>query len=143
MSLTLWKILCDEAEQHLSTLAHELALLQFDSRHVPSEAMVRASHTLCGIHRTGGFPLIAATAGALEQALLALQQHGAPVPGSAQPVLARAIAGLSEFAARVRARFGFLSTHEQEATDIQRELEMLRTDAVQAVPIDAETVAAE
>jgi chemosensory pili system protein ChpA (sensor histidine kinase/response regulator) len=143
LSLSLWKILCDEAEQHLSTLGHELALLQFDSRHVPSEAMVRASHTLCGIHRTGGFPLIAATAKALEQALLALQQHGAPVPGSAQPVLARAIAGLSEFAARVRARFGFLSAHEQEAADIQRELEMLRQDAVQALPVDAETVAAE
>jgi chemosensory pili system protein ChpA (sensor histidine kinase/response regulator) len=143
LSLSLWKILCDEAEQHLSTLGHELALLQFDSRHVPSEAMVRASHTLCGIHRTGGFPLIAATAKALEQALLALQQHGAPVPGSAQPVLARAIAGLTDFAARVRARFGFMSAHEQEAADIQRELEMLRQDAVQALPVDAETVDAE
>ena len=29
------------------------------------EAMVRASHTLCGIHRAGSLPLIASTAGAL------------------------------------------------------------------------------
>ncbi|HEY1326462.1 MAG TPA: Hpt domain-containing protein [Casimicrobiaceae bacterium] len=143
LSQSLWKILCDEAEQHLATLAHELSLLQFDSRYVPSEAMVRASHTLCGIHRTGGFPLIAGTAKALEQALLALQQHGAPLPSAAQPVLARAIAGLSEFATRVRARFGFMSAHEQEGAEIQRELEALRQDAMLAEPVDAETVAAQ
>jgi chemosensory pili system protein ChpA (sensor histidine kinase/response regulator) len=143
LSKSLWKILCDEAEQHLATLAHELTLLQFDSQYVPSEAMVRASHTLCGIHRTGGFPLIATTAKSLEQTLLALQQHGAPVPGTAQPVLARAIAGLTDFSQRVRARFGFLSAHDQEGAEIQRELEALRQDAMTAAPFDAETVAAE
>jgi len=138
LSQSLWKILCDEAEQHLATLAHELSLLQFDSRYVPSEAMVRASHTLCGIHRTGGFPLIANTAGALEQALLALQRHGAPLPGAAQPVLARAIAGLDEFVIRVRARFGFMSAHEQEGADIERELESLRQDAMAASSAEAD-----
>jgi chemosensory pili system protein ChpA (sensor histidine kinase/response regulator) len=143
LSQSLWRILCDEAEQHLATLTHELTLLQFDSQYVPSEAMVRASHTLCGIHRTGGFPLIATTAKSLEQALLALQQHGAPVPGTAQPVLARAIAGLADFSHRVRARFGFLSVHEQEGAEIQRELESLRQDAMTAAPVDAETIAAE
>ena len=143
LSQSLWRILCDEAEQHLAVLAHELSLLQFDSHYVPSEAMVRASHTLCGIHRTGGFPLIATTAKALEQALLALQEHGAPVPASAQPVLARAIAGLTDFAARVRARFGFMSAHDQEGAAIQRELENLRQDATAGAPDDAETAAAQ
>ena len=38
-----------------SVLAHELALLQFDPAYGISASMVRASHTLCGIHRTGGF----------------------------------------------------------------------------------------
>jgi chemosensory pili system protein ChpA (sensor histidine kinase/response regulator) len=143
LSSSLWKILCDEADGHLRVLGHELTLLQFDSQYVPSESMVRASHTLCGIHRTGGFPLIAATAKALEQALLALQQHGAPLPGSAQPVLARAIAGLADFVARVRARFGFMSAHEQEGAEIQRELEALRQDAMTAAPpVDAEAIAA-
>ena len=37
---------------------------------LPSQEMVRASHTLCGIHRTGGFPLVASLAKALEQCLL-------------------------------------------------------------------------
>ena len=32
LSASLWTILCDEAEQHLATLEHELSLLQFDSR---------------------------------------------------------------------------------------------------------------
>ena len=112
-------------------------MLQFDSHAVPSEAMVRASHTLCGIHRAGGFPLIATTARALEQALLALQQHGPPMPATAQPVLARAITGLADFTARVRARFGFLSAHEREGEDIERELDALRQDA----SVDADDVA--
>jgi chemosensory pili system protein ChpA (sensor histidine kinase/response regulator) len=143
LSSSLWRILCDEAEQHLATLNHELAVLQFDTRVAPSEAMVRASHTLCGIHRTGGFPLIAATAKSLEHTLLALQQRGAPIPTSAQPVLARAIAGLGEFVERVRAKFGFLSAHEQEGSEIQRELEALRQDASgEHAPADAESAAA-
>jgi chemosensory pili system protein ChpA (sensor histidine kinase/response regulator) len=51
LSASLYKILCDEADQHVATLAQELATLQFDPQHVPSTAMIRASHTLCGIHR--------------------------------------------------------------------------------------------
>ena len=76
--------------------------LQFDPAATPSQAMVRASHTLCGIHRTGGFPLLASTAKALEQCLLGLQARGAPAPGAALPVLARAIAGLDDACARVK-----------------------------------------
>jgi chemosensory pili system protein ChpA (sensor histidine kinase/response regulator) len=79
---SLWSILVDEADQHLATLDHELSILQFDPQAVPRPGMVRASHTLCGIHRTGGFQIVASTAGALEQALVALELRGAPMPAA-------------------------------------------------------------
>jgi HPt (histidine-containing phosphotransfer) domain-containing protein len=77
LSAALYRILCDEAQQHLATLDAELLTLQADSAATPSQAMVRAGHTLCGIHRTGGFPLVATTAKALEQCLLELEERGA------------------------------------------------------------------
>ena len=95
LSAALYRILCEEAKQHLATLDAELQTLQFDPAATPSQLMVRASHTLCGIHRTGGFPLVATAAKALEICLLGLQERGAPLPGAAQPVLARAVAGLT------------------------------------------------
>ena len=53
LSSALYRILCEEAQQHLATLDAELEVLQFDPALTPSQAMIRASHTLCGIHRTG------------------------------------------------------------------------------------------
>ncbi len=125
----LFPVLVEEAQTHLATLRHELSLLQFDSGLVPSEAMVRASHTLCGIHRAGGLPLIASTAGALEQALLALQQLRSPMPVVALPTLADAVGGLGEFIARVKARDGFNAMDEAIAAEIRQELEAVRKSA--------------
>src|SRR5207237_912060 len=88
----------------------------------PSQAMVRAAHTLCGIHRTGGFPLVATVSKALEACLLGLQESGAPLPGAAQPVLARAIAGLTAISGRVRTRDGFRPADEAEGAEIILEL---------------------
>ncbi len=119
----------DEADQHLATLAREQEILQFDSSHVPSTEMVRASHTLCGIHRTGGFPLVADTAKSLEQCLIGLAERGTPLPGAAQPILARAIEGLRVLVGRVHARAGFTASDAVEAAEIQRELETLRQEA--------------
>ncbi len=141
LSRSLWKILCDEADQHLATLENELAVLQFDARALPSPAMVRASHTLCGIHRTGGFPLVATTAKSLEQTLIALEQHGNPLPGAAQPVLARAIAGLTMFVARVKEGRAFFGHDADEGAAIQSELEELR-HAAPTEATDAEAAAA-
>jgi chemosensory pili system protein ChpA (sensor histidine kinase/response regulator) len=142
LSTALYRILCDEAQQHLATLEAELETLQFDPAATPSQAMVRASHTLCGIHRTGGFPLLASTAKALEQSLLGLQVTGAPLPGAALPVLARAIAGLTALAARVKRREAFGSGDEVEATEIVAELEGLRQEAAtEPVLDDSETIA--
>ncbi len=142
LSAVLFGILIEEAAQHLATLARELEVLQFDSKQTPSAAMVRASHTLCGIHRTGGFPLIAVTAKSLEQALLALQQREPPLPGAALPVLTRAVEGLRSLVARVRDRAAFAAADAAEATEIQGELEGLRQEST-ALPtlVDAESQA--
>jgi chemosensory pili system protein ChpA (sensor histidine kinase/response regulator) len=140
LSRALWTILCDEADQHLAALDHELTILQFDPHAVPRGSMVRASHTLCGIHRTGGFPLVATTAKGLEQTLIALEQRGAPLPGTAQPVLARAVAGLAMLVARVKAQEPFAHQDVDEAQAIQRELDELRLEAATDVD-DAEAAA--
>ncbi|MGH8712774.1 MAG: Hpt domain-containing protein, partial [Casimicrobiaceae bacterium] len=143
LSAALYRILCEEAKQHLVTLDAELQSLQFDPAATPSQLMVRASHTLCGIHRTGGFPLLAATAKALEVCLLGLQERGAPLPGTAQPVLARAVAGLGGLSARVRAREPFRASDEAEAAEIVNELETLRDESFpQRALDDSESVAA-
>ncbi|MDE2359882.1 MAG: Hpt domain-containing protein [Betaproteobacteria bacterium] len=134
LSASLWKILCDEADQNVAVLQHEVSLMQFDPDHLPVVAMVRASHTLCGIHRTGGIALIAETAQALEQALLALEQYGPPFPSRAHPILARASAGLAHFVSRVRAREGFSPSDEREAVDIGIELDELRQEASANAP---------
>jgi len=143
LSRMLWLILCDEAVQHVAVLEHELATLQFDPLAVPSSAMVRAGHTLCGIHRTGGFPLVATTARALEQTLLSLAEHGAPLPGATQPVLARAVAGVALLCGRVRAREAFSAGDADEAAAIQHELDELRQHAAGGTGnADAEAAAA-
>jgi chemosensory pili system protein ChpA (sensor histidine kinase/response regulator) len=142
LSGALYRILCDEAQIHLATLDAELEALQFDPIQTPSAAMIRASHTLCGIHRTGGFPLVASTAKALEQCLVSLDERGAPLPSTAQPVLARAIAGLHALSARLRARLPFDAGNEAEAAEIATELEALRQEASPAAIVqDSESFA--
>jgi chemosensory pili system protein ChpA (sensor histidine kinase/response regulator) len=141
LSATLWRILADEAGQHLAALDHDLALLQFDPAAQPAPAMIRAAHTLCGIHRTGGFHSVAALAKALELALIALAQIEAR-PAAALPVLARAVEALRRFVASIEARQAFRPGDEQEALDSQRELDALRQHAVDLGELDAETAAA-
>jgi len=141
VSTSLWRILCDEARQHLATLENEMSVLQFDPRTVPSAEMIRAGHTLCGIHRTGGFPMVAATARSLEQTLLALAERGAPLPSNAQPVLARTVAGLTQFVHRVEVREAFSAGDQTEAGLIQADLDELRQQSASHAQ-DAEAAAA-
>ncbi|HKE41465.1 MAG TPA: Hpt domain-containing protein [Casimicrobiaceae bacterium] len=143
LSAALFRILCDEAQQHLATLENELQTLQGDGAASPSQSMVRASHTLCGIHRTGGFPLVATTAKSLEQCLLGLQERGAPMPSAALPVIDRAIAGLRSLAGCVQRREAFTPGDEREAAEITAELDALRQEATPEAALgDSETVAA-
>ncbi len=142
LSADLHAVLVDEAGAHLATLAHELSLLQFDPTQRPSAAMVRASHTLCGIHRTAGLPLVALTARALEQCLLALQQATVPLPEAALPTLADAVRGLDALVASVRARTAFDVADSANGAEIRRALEELaRLAFTERSSLDAETQA--
>src|SRR5260370_1170841 len=126
-----------------SPLPGELAVLRFAAGVPPGGGGGRGGHPRAGIHRPGGSPPIASTANALEQTLIALAQRGAALPTIAQPVLARAIDGIAHLVGRVRARADFSVADVAEVTDIQRDLETLRRDAVGAGAGDAETAAAE
>ncbi len=141
LSATLWRILADEAGQHLATLDHDLTLLQFDPGAQPAPEMIRAAHTLCGIHRTGGFHSVAALAKSLELALIALAQIDAR-PATALPVLARAVEALRRLVASIEAREAFRPGDEQEARESLAELDALRQQAADLGELDAETAAA-
>jgi chemosensory pili system protein ChpA (sensor histidine kinase/response regulator) len=142
LSATLFGILMDEADEHLATLKHGLSVMQFDPHQTPSPEMVRAGHTLCGIHRTGGFPLLAELAKALEQCLLALQLREPPLSPTVQPVLARAIGGLDALVARIKSRAAFTSDDSAEAGAVVQELDLLRQSHSSEVT-DAEAYAAQ
>ena len=147
LSATLFRILTDEADEHVATLSHELSLMQFDPQRAPSPSMIRASHTLCGMHRTAGFPLVATTAKALEHVLMALAETVPPLPSLAQPVLARAVTSLADLATRIKAGAAFNAGDEREAGETVAELEQLRQevsvggDAAES-EADAESLAA-
>ena len=97
---TLFSILVDEARVHLQTLEQELAVLQFDPEQHPSPSMIRAAHTLCGIHRTAGLTDIGELAGETESALVSLAGSGRDP--EAHALLASAIAALRTAALRVQ-----------------------------------------
>ena len=125
IAASLHRILVDEALQHVATLENEQSLLQFDPGAAPSPAMIRAAHTLCGIHRTAGFPVLAELAKSLELALLALEQAGAPLPGHAQPSIARGVAALRVLVGRVQALQAFDALDRDEAIEAGAELDAL------------------
>ena len=102
VSRALFSILTDETRVHLQTLDYELTLMQFDSELPPSDAMVRASHTLCGIHRTAGFLEIGDFAGMLESALMAIRRSGRTA--SVISVIAAAIQSLRTATLRLQAQ---------------------------------------
>ena len=102
VSRALFSILTDETRVHLQTLDYELTLMQFDSAQSPSDSMVRASHTLCGIHRTAGFLEIGDFAGLVETVLMAIRRAGRV--SSVGSVLASAIQSLRTATLRLQAQ---------------------------------------
>ena len=102
VSRALFSILTDETRVHLQTLDYELTLMQFDSAQSPSDSMVRASHTLCGIHRTAGFVEIGDFAGLVETVLMAVRRTGRV--SSVGGVLASAIQSLRTATLRLQAQ---------------------------------------
>jgi chemotaxis protein histidine kinase CheA len=88
--------------------------------------VVRAAHTLCGVHRTGGFPLVATAAKSLEQCLLGFAQLAPTMRAPALPVLGRGIRCVTQLAGRIRACTGFTAEDATEAAEVARELDALR-----------------
>ncbi len=115
VSRALFSILTDETRVHLQTLDYELALMQFDTSLPPSDPMVRASHTLCGIHRTAGFVDIGDFAGMLEGALMAVRRSGRPP--SAISTIASAVRALRTATLRLQAHSPM---SPEELADLQR-----------------------
>ena len=115
VSRALFSILTDETRVHLQTLDYELALMQFDTSLPPSDPMVRASHTLCGIHRTAGFLEIGDFAGMLESALMAVRRSGRPP--SAISTIASAVRSLRTATLRLQAHSPI---SQEEQVDLQR-----------------------
>ncbi len=138
LSGTLHQILCDEAQQHLATLRSELEALQFDPSLLPSDAMVRASHTLKGIHRTSGLILVADMAAALERALLAIQEADTRLQVSTLASLAEAVEILSLLLARVRSAQDFDADEQRAAQSSAERLDALRGELVVGLAADAQ-----
>ncbi|MDQ6619059.1 MAG: Hpt domain-containing protein [Pseudomonadota bacterium] len=130
LSRALYDILIIESDEHLTTLAHELEVLQFDPEAQVSAPMIRASHTLCGIHRAVGFALLPPAAKALEQCLLALEQRNADgVSETAQAAIASAVELLTRLAGRLRARLPFTEADELDVEGVQAQLDAVRQSA--------------
>ena len=143
ISATLHKILVDEARQHLQTLGDELELLQFDPALPPSQPMVRAAHTLCGIHRTAGFPLVAELASGLEHGLLALQQEGRGLPRDSHAVVADGVAQLRAWVEDIAEKRAVPELPSDEQKDLMQRVGHLVIEGERsAMRLDSEMLAA-
>ena len=123
VSKALFSILTDESRVHLQTLEYEQALMQFDPSLLPSDAMVRASHTLCGIHRTAGFLEIGDFAGLLEASLMAVRRAGAAP--SALAAISAAVQSLRTLTLRLQARSALSGEEQAEFLHAQQLLQTL------------------
>ncbi len=118
---TLFAILVDEARAHLQTLEEELALLQFDPSAKPGASMIRAAHTLCGIHRTAGFHAMGELAAETEHALVAMRDH--EVDATLYPIIAQAVASMRTAALRIQTQ---TSMQEEERRAFAQALNEMR-----------------
>jgi chemosensory pili system protein ChpA (sensor histidine kinase/response regulator) len=141
ISTSLYQILLEETAQLLDALRREHSVLEFEPRARPSEAMVRAAHTLTGIHRTAGFPPVADLAGALESALLTLQ-HQSVRHDSMLPVLADAAQSLAELVDFIGMRQSFAPSALHHAAQARTRLATLQ-ETSGGLTADSETLAAQ
>ena len=141
LSAALYETLLEESRNLLRTLERDLATLQFDVASPPPESMIRAAHTLHGIHRTAGFAPIADTAAALELTLSTLPAlptlpTAAHRPEDTLPVLAEAIECLNDLADFVGMHKPFDLSSLERAADTRDALMRLR-DAASPLPVVA------
>jgi chemosensory pili system protein ChpA (sensor histidine kinase/response regulator) len=136
LSKILFDLFTEESGQHWAALNREQELMRLDASYMPSEAMVRASHTLAGTHLAVGFPEVAKVAKALELLLIAIgnsRQHGEAVTLKTVPVIARTIADLRVFIDRIRQRQAFAPAELREAEAVEAEIEALQKQVAAAL----------
>ncbi|MGH8736975.1 MAG: Hpt domain-containing protein [Burkholderiales bacterium] len=102
LSPSLYAVFVNEAQQHLETLARELAAVAASGS--VHEDLVRAAHTLAGICGTVQMEPMHALGYALEGALLRLRSRGTSVESAEVALLARCAAALRDMHAEVTAR---------------------------------------
>jgi chemosensory pili system protein ChpA (sensor histidine kinase/response regulator) len=85
-------IMTEEAAGHLAVLTAEVERMQMDEAMGPSDAMIRAAHTLKGMHLSVGMEDIGSLAGDLEAALIALKNESRS--DDYLPAVATAVAAL-------------------------------------------------
>ncbi len=121
LSRTLFSIMSDEARTHLQTLDQELSLMIFDPGLLPSDLMVRAAHTLCGIHRTAGFQMVGQFAALLEETLIAIRHTQRPSDGLA--LVSDSIQSLHNAVLRIQARLPLQESSKLEIMRLSSRLE--------------------
>jgi chemosensory pili system protein ChpA (sensor histidine kinase/response regulator) len=141
ISAALYRILLEETAQLLDALRREHQVLEFEPSARPSEAMVRAAHTLGGFHRTAGFPAVADVAQALESTLLVLQ-HEAHRHPSMLAVIADAAQAIAELVDFIGMRQPFGAPALQHAEAARSGLASLHATSA-ALRSDSETLAAQ
>ncbi len=93
-------IVTDEAAGHIAVLTREVERMQFEPTSAPTDEMIRAAHTLKGMHLSVGLTDIGSLAGALESALVAIKEDHSVQ--DAVPALATAVAALQSLCQCVR-----------------------------------------
>ena len=134
LSAQLYETLVDETGELMHVLERERSTLQFDPGAKPTAAMVRAAHTLHGIHRTAGFGPIADTAQRLESTLSTLV-NAPRRPGQTMPVVAEAIESLNDLADFVGMRRVFDGSSLDRAADARMAMAELQSDATADVAL--------
>ncbi|PWB49288.1 MAG: hybrid sensor histidine kinase/response regulator [Nitrosomonadales bacterium] len=137
LPLALYKIFINESGQHLAALQHHFDALSQNPDTPVQHDFMRAAHTLCGISRTVGFPVIADLGFPLELWLQELLQHPAPVTDKQHKVMGDTIAALHKMIDTIRG-----NKEPKPAKQLIRSLQALLKKA-QAARIPAEPAAVE
>ncbi|MFA7316736.1 MAG: Hpt domain-containing protein, partial [Sulfuricella sp.] len=106
LPLALYTIFINESGQHLATLQHHFGVLMQQPEAPVQHDFMRAAHTLCGISRTVGFPVIADLGFPLELWLLELLQHPAPLTGKQLKLMGDTITALGKMIEAIRGKMG-------------------------------------
>jgi chemosensory pili system protein ChpA (sensor histidine kinase/response regulator) len=118
-------IMTEEAAGHLQVLTDEVERMQSDDAMGPSDAMIRAAHTLKGMHLSVGLTEIGSLAGDLEAALISLKNEARSE--DYLPAIATAVAALQIQCQCLRDR---ISPDEADA-----ELVMIARDSLASINI--------